>query len=200
MVEIRSAKPGDEGAIAQVHVSAWQEAYRGAIPDAYLDALTVHRRTETWRGLLAQLAPPSQDALVAVDGTEVLGFVHFSQSRDPDADATVGEVTSIYVQPGRWREGIGRALLQGAGERLGDAGFSSITLWVLEVNAAARRFYEAEGWRPDAAVKEHERAGVTLRELRYARPAPPRSESVVVLAEPQWRGEVDGGHVSSGAD
>ena len=168
-VDYRPAKPGDEGEIAQVHVVAWQGAYRGMVPDAYLDGLSVRTRTDIWRGVLEQLDPPAQDALVAVEGAEVLGFVHFSPSRDADADANVGEVTAIYVHPDRWGEGIGRALLQLAVERLEGAGCSSTTLWVLEVNARARRFYEAGGWQTDGAAKEDERAGFRLKEVRYGR-------------------------------
>jgi len=38
---IRRATPADARAIAQVRVDAWRVTYRGMIPDAYLDAMTV---------------------------------------------------------------------------------------------------------------------------------------------------------------
>ena len=38
-VELRRAVPGDENEVAEVHVRSWQVAYRGLLPDAYLDAL-----------------------------------------------------------------------------------------------------------------------------------------------------------------
>ena len=43
-----------------------------------------------------------------------------------------------------------------------------ITLWVVETNERARRFYEGLGTRPDGATRQHEVAtGVALREVRY---------------------------------
>ena len=51
---------------------------------------------------------------------------------------------------------------------LRSAGFSQATLWVLEMNALARHFYEAMGWRPDGTRKRDERVGgFGLVEVRY---------------------------------
>ena len=38
--------------------------------------------------------------------------------------------------------------------RLGEGGFDQVTLWVLDSNARARRFYEAGGWRADGQRSE----------------------------------------------
>lgn len=40
MVHARRGTPDDIPGIAGVHVAAWQWAYRGQIPDDYLDSLT----------------------------------------------------------------------------------------------------------------------------------------------------------------
>lgn len=44
---------------------------------------------------------------------------------------------------------------------------SRATLWVLETNERARRFYEIAGWLPDGATKTEMRGSVELREVRY---------------------------------
>jgi GNAT superfamily N-acetyltransferase len=168
-VDFRSAAPGDEVGIARVHVLTWQKAYRGMIPDAHLDGLSISKRSENWRVILNELDPRAAGAFVALDGPEVVGFVHFCQSRDGDADTGVGEITAIYVYPEHWGEGIGRGLIQLAIDSLGEAGFSSATLWVLDGNTTTRRFYELGGWKADGATKKDERAGFTLHEVRYAR-------------------------------
>jgi RimJ/RimL family protein N-acetyltransferase len=49
---------------------------------------------------------------------------------------------------------------------------AKVTLWVLDSNARARRFYEAAGFRPDGAVKVDDSHGFVLRELRYRRQLP----------------------------
>jgi hypothetical protein len=48
-----------------------------------------------------------------------------------------------------------------------EAGFAEATLWVLDKNVRARRFYERGGWRPDGTSKDDAREGFTLHEVRY---------------------------------
>jgi GNAT superfamily N-acetyltransferase len=168
-VQSRSASPGDVSAIAEMHVLAWQVTYRGVIPDEYLDGLSVSKRSDNWRQIIAELDFPRNGAFVAVDDTQILGFVHFCPSRDQDASPNVGEVTAIYVHPDHWGDGIGSELIQLAVDSLEQAGCSSATLWVLDVNARARKFYERSGWTTDGATKEDQRSTFTLHEVRYAR-------------------------------
>ena len=53
------------------------------------------------------------------------------------------------------------------------AGFRRATLWVIEENAEARRFYEAAGWRPDGLAKRGPMGGFpglpVVNEVRYVR-------------------------------
>ena len=54
---VRLATLADAEAIARVHVLTWQTAYRGLVPDDFLDALAIDRRTETWRNMLGDARP-----------------------------------------------------------------------------------------------------------------------------------------------
>jgi hypothetical protein len=45
---IRPATAEDAAGIAAVHVRSWQVAYRGQLPDALLDSLSVDQRTRWW--------------------------------------------------------------------------------------------------------------------------------------------------------
>ena len=65
-MNIRPATVEDAPALAQVHVTSWRETYRGLVPDAYLDSLSVPERTERWRGRLSG-ADPGAFTLVAED-------------------------------------------------------------------------------------------------------------------------------------
>lgn len=48
------------------------------------------------------------------------------------------------------------------------AGAAELTLWVVEANANARRFYEGQGMQPDGARQEHSIGpGAELQEVRY---------------------------------
>jgi hypothetical protein len=49
IAQIRKAKVEDACGIAFVHVRSWQVAYRGLMPDRFLDSLDVEKRTNMWR-------------------------------------------------------------------------------------------------------------------------------------------------------
>jgi GNAT superfamily N-acetyltransferase len=168
-LSVRIATERDARQIAEVHVQTWRVAYRGLVPDDYLDALSVDQRAETWRQILADADLPPAGAFVLECDAVVVGFVHASPSRDDDADATIGEVTSIYVLADFWSGGGGRALMDRSIESLRDAGFAAATLWVLNTNLRARRFYEAAGWDSDGATQVADRGAFSLSEVRYRR-------------------------------
>lgn len=167
-VKVRPASATDTHRIAEIHVAAWRVAYRGQVPDAFLDGLSVERRLSAWSDIIGGTHWPSTGVLVAEDDRgKLVGFAHVCSSRDDDAGPEIGEVTSIYIAPETWQQGAGRALLDAATATLRTAGFVSATLWVLDTNDRARRFYERMGWRPDGAAKVDDRGDFTLHELRY---------------------------------
>lgn len=168
-IRVRTAAPADARGIALVHVRTWQEAYRGLLPQAFLDGLDPARREQQWRRLLAGDGLPRTRTVVAEDGSGVVGFVNVGPSRDDDADAAAGEVTSIYVLPRAWGDGVGRILMEQAVQLLSEAAFTEATLWVLEGNEQARRFYRAAGWHADGTAREERIGGAPAREVRYRR-------------------------------
>lgn len=164
-VEVRRAGPADAEDLARVQVAGWQHAYRGLMPDDYLDALDWRDRVERRR---AGLADPAVSTYVAVQGGEAVGFAAHGPSRDDDVSGEqVTEVYAIYLREAALGQGVGSALL---GRCLADARPGvEVTLWVLEGNARARRFYERHGFVPDGAVKTYAVAGRELPEVRYRR-------------------------------
>ena len=167
-MRIRRAGLRDAALIAEVHVRSWQDGYRGQLPQDLLDSLEPAQRIPRWTAVLEQAAWPGRGVLVAVDGRDLVGFANLGPTRDADQDpATVGEITSFYVRPDRWGEGIGRRLMAASLETLTEAGYAQATLWVLDTNIAAMRFYEATGWQADGAVKHDELAGAAIRDQRY---------------------------------
>jgi GNAT superfamily N-acetyltransferase len=151
---VRPATREDAREIAEVHVASWRHAYRGLLPDDYLEKLSVDER-EAQR--LAWFADPSPatGVLVAEDAGRVVGFATFGPSRDDDALEGTGEVPAIYVDPQVLGTGVGRDLFEAVTVALRSAGFARATLWVLEANGLARRFYEKAGWSWDGAVSTH---------------------------------------------
>jgi GNAT superfamily N-acetyltransferase len=154
-VAIRRAAPADARAIAGVHVSSWQAAYRGLVPDAILDGLSVGSREGGWRERLARAADGASFTIVAEREGAVAGFCSIAAPpRDDDAGERTAEVAAIYVEPAQWRTGVGAALLRAALDALRADGFGDVTLWVLEGNARGRAFYAQHGFVPDGAKQD----------------------------------------------
>ncbi|MER7501107.1 GNAT family N-acetyltransferase [Nonomuraea pusilla] len=170
-MRIREATVADARAVAAVHVRSWQAAYQGLVPQDYLDGLDPARRLPGWERLLAETAWPGKGVLVAEAEGDVVGFAGLTPTRDHDEDpASVGEITTIYLTPEAWGRGIGKGLMNVALGALARAGCREATLWVLDTNVRARRFYEATGWHSDGATKQDAMRGFTLTEIRYRHP------------------------------
>jgi GNAT superfamily N-acetyltransferase len=165
---IRAARVADAAQIAVVHVRSWQSAYRGLLPQAYLDGLDPAQRVGRWERYLTEVDGTTGGVLVAEDDGHLIGFISHSQSRDADADPKqVGEVGAVYLLSNAWRNGVGSRLMNAALGRLAEAGFTEATLWALDSNVRARRFYEAVGWSADGALKSDESRGFPMTEVRY---------------------------------
>lgn len=162
---VRPIVAADVDAVARLHVTVWQAAYRGLLPDAFLDAISVERRATMWRQIVERQASP---ALVAEQDSRIVGFVLGGPSRDEDAQPGVtAEIVAIYVAPDRWGAGVGAQLLQGALTVLHDQGFQEVTLWVLRNNARARHFYALAGFQTDGGEKMDAAGDVPFDEIRY---------------------------------
>lgn len=169
-MNIRPAAPDDATAVAAVHVASWQGAYRGVFPDDVLDGpeLAVSRLGQ-WQRILGEPRPGAVD-LVAEDGAaQVVGLLHAGATRDDDGGPQTAEVFAIYASPDAWGTGAGRELMTAALDRFRAAGYTDVTLWVLDSNERARRFYERAGFTPDGATKDDVLGGTPVTEVRYRR-------------------------------
>jgi ribosomal protein S18 acetylase RimI-like enzyme len=147
-VIVRDAKLEDAETAATIHVKTWQVAYRGQIPDDYLDSLDVVSRTNRWKEKLSNPKPRTKNLIAEVNG-KVVGFCDLGKSRDDDATDDVGEVYAIYVDVDFMGKGVGTKIINKALLFLKEFGFKSATLWVLESNTRGRHFYEQNGWTMD---------------------------------------------------
>lgn len=152
-MELRSAVAADAMAVARVHVRAWQEAYRGMLPAAYLDALKPEDRAK--RYTFERLDGPR--TIVAVDDGQVLGFV---TTKDD-------ELAAINVDPSAWAKGVGKALIAKAREAIAANGHREAQLWMLVGNERAHRFYLRDGWTCDGVRRTETVWGVEVDEIQY---------------------------------
>ncbi len=166
----RPARPDDADAVARIHVRTWRSAYRGLLPDEYLDSLRAEERAR--RYTFGSVDPRQPATIVAVDDDgAILGFATTAPARDADR-AGAGELAALHVDPDAWGRGIGRALVVAARAQLVEQGFDAAILWVLVGNARAQGFYHADGWLPDGARRTEEVWGANVDEVRYSRRLP----------------------------
>ena len=163
---LRRAAPEDAGEYTACHIACWQSAYRGIVPDEYLDGMNaeLEERTEKRRQYI--IDPDREDYCVMLDD-KMIGFLVYGKGRDEDK-ADSGEVCGIYLRGEYWDRGYGSRMMKFAIEGLKRAGYREAFLWVLEENARAKKFYEKHGFAPDGASKTIE-LGKPLIELRYMR-------------------------------
>jgi ribosomal protein S18 acetylase RimI-like enzyme len=137
-VVLRPARPGDAAAIAGV----WLRSFDAALP-------TVRRAhsDDEVRGWIREILLPGHEVWVAEADGAVVGMLALSQ----------GWVDQLYLDP-NWRgRGIGERLVELARQRQP----SGLQLWTFQVNEAAQRFYERQGfvaveWTEGAANEEGE--------------------------------------------
>lgn len=142
-ITIRLATLADAPQIASVHVSSWRSSYRGIVPDAVLDGLSVEDRSERWRENLALDVDKSWFTLVAEGAGGIVGFASAGPIRSPDP-VYGGELGALYLLATHQRLGLGRRLVSEAARRSREAGMDSMLVWVLRDNPS-RGFYEALG-------------------------------------------------------
>ena len=163
MAVVRSARADDSRRLAEIHVASWQRAYDGLLSADFLEALSVDSRHEWWSRRLNALE--TGGAVLVVADSEVgppEGFAFLGP-----CTSTEGEIYAIYVEPERWRDGLGSVLLSAAEGTLRAGGYSDAILWVLDRNERGRLFYETQGWKADGALKIEEIGGMQVTELRY---------------------------------
>ncbi len=148
-IQVFRADVEDAEGVAAVHVRAFDATYRDSLPDVAAKAPDLEARIEHWQELLE---PDTEAAytLVAEQRAVAVGFCSLATpSSEHDADDTTAEIAAFYVAPSRWGNGVGTTLLTHALAELREGGYTSVTLWVLDANEPARKFYERFGFAPD---------------------------------------------------
>jgi GNAT superfamily N-acetyltransferase len=145
---IRPATDADVLPMANVHIVSWRETYPGLLPDPMLARISIADEAIRWQRMLDRpRAWGGTIAFVAEQDGELVGYGSCGEQRTPllrDRGFT-GEVGELYVLRRAQRQGAGSGLMKAMATALLDRGHRSMSLWVLEQNADARRFYERLG-------------------------------------------------------
>ena len=147
---IRRAADAEVLPMARVHIISWRETYPGLVPEPMLARLSVSNeairrqrmldRPRTWGSTLA---------FVAKRNGSVVGYGTCNEQRSNilDRRGFTSEVSELYVLRDAQRLGGGSGLMRAMACALLERGHAAMSLWVLEQNKPARRFYESIGGR-----------------------------------------------------
>jgi GNAT superfamily N-acetyltransferase len=167
MVTVEDATTEHAAEVCRVCTASWRDAYADVLSDEYVDA-NVRMRYDPER-VTDQIAE-SEDAevgkwLVALDddtaGADAVGESGETDGRTESAATVVGtvrderleprtgEVSDLYVHPGRQREGIGSRLFDALTERQRAGGATEQVVYVFAEHDDAIGFYESKGFEAD---------------------------------------------------
>ncbi|GJH18199.1 GNAT family N-acetyltransferase [Caballeronia novacaledonica] len=164
-ITLRAATVDDTALIASMHTRSWASAYRGILPDTYLDRDLQGERVAHWNTRMKDVAAGAASVFIAEHEGEPVGFICLVE---PDETGSV-LVDNLHAMPGHRGLGTGTVMLDEAARWARSRGARQLYLSVLEQNAAAIGFYESRGWK--CAEREADHAGgIDVFSLRYVFP------------------------------
>lgn len=159
-MEIRYINQSDDLLeISNIYENSWKYAYKGIIPQDYLDSIPTGR----W---VSGIDKFRMNNLVMIENGHIIGTASISKSRWQQY-SDYGEIISIYFLPAYMGKGHGQHLLKKCIDELYMRGYNEILLWVLEDNQRARRFYEKNGFILSDEEMLSNIGGKDLKEIMY---------------------------------
>jgi len=159
-MEVRYMIPADDRRmISKVYEESWKSAYKGIIPQEYLDSIPEGR----WAPNLDKLG---WGTMVCMDHGKIIGTSSFCKSRFERFQGW-GEIVSIYLLPDSIGRGYGKILMDAVLSELKRQEYEDVFLWVLEENIRARNFYRQYGFLQTDDFLDNTIGGKNLREIRY---------------------------------
>ena len=153
-------KDDDIFEISNIYEKSWKYAYKGIVPQEYLNSISKGSWTNT-------ITKAGLYTLVLIENEMIIGTASFCKSRWEKYEG-YGEIVSIYFLPDYIGKGYGNLLLKKCIEELKTLGFMKLLLWVLEDNINARRFYEKNGFCCTNEYQNDNIGGKDLREVMYS--------------------------------
>jgi GNAT superfamily N-acetyltransferase len=171
---VRLARTSDVDEVADVNVRSWRQRFAGTLPEAVLAGLDPSDLAMVWASGILNPPTPLHRLLVAVESGHVVGYAALGPSQDPDADAGIGELLALEVDPERQREGHGSRLVAAVVDHARAATMVELSVWCPLGDEPRRAFLQAAGWGPDTAYRdllvgqEPDGAELVVREARLA--------------------------------
>jgi len=150
--------------VAGLHMEAWLAAYADLISPSATKSTGLPTFRRQWDGMLRSDACST---LVARDNNQIIGACVVGQSRDADLKDSPEAmlVHSIFVDPKRFRQGIGRKLIEA---HLETTLPGQLYAWAVVETLIEGRFYEGLGFvKEPGTEKGFHLKGTALHVVRY---------------------------------
>ena len=143
---IRLASINDAKSIAHIRVDGWKSAYKGMIPDSFLNTLDYDFEENRVKSRINKSDSEfTSDILVYEDAGKVLAYAYYGKSLDNAFPDYQSEVVALYVLPSKKGMGIGTKLMSEIKSILIKQGYSNMIVWCLKENHPSIKFYEHLG-------------------------------------------------------
>lgn len=164
-IQIRPMTVLDAKEVAVIHTESWQYAYKGIVPQDYLDAIDADKRAVNWAKGIEE--DSNLIRLVAVEEGKILGFACGLNTRDKQNPHMEAELWAIYVSPKEINKKVGSTLFEAFKTSLLEKNMMTMNIWVFKDNHNARKFYEKMGGKLSTYKKIIEIDGEKLAEVSY---------------------------------
>ncbi len=134
--------------LSKMHITCWNETYRGIIPDKYLDDLNLNDRINMWSKFIQNIDHFGE---LVRKGDEIVGFLSAGRMRG-DNSHSQNEIFALYILKKYHRQGIGRELCDRFMTQLK---ISDVCAWVLEDNPACDFYKRMGGTVVDSRMDEY---------------------------------------------
>jgi DNA-binding MarR family transcriptional regulator/N-acetylglutamate synthase-like GNAT family acetyltransferase len=143
-LSLRPLRPGDVGWIIHRQTVLYHQEYGW---DWTYEGLA----SRILGAFVAEFDRAREDGWVAERRGAIMGSVFLMKSDDP----AVAKLRLLYVEPSARGSGLGRTLVATCVARARQLGYRQLTLWTNDVLAAARRIYQAAGFRLISEAPHH---------------------------------------------
>jgi ribosomal protein S18 acetylase RimI-like enzyme len=153
---IRKAIINDSPRIAEIHVFSSRCTHKDFLPMKNLiNKMTVKNYEESIRKYLSNNIKPFEMYLYE-DNNIIKAFMTMGNCTDDDKDNNTFELENIYIDPLFQRQHIGTELVNYFIKTATEQNKKEATLWTIEKNINAIKFYDKMGFIPDGKRKKFE--------------------------------------------
>ncbi len=153
---VRKARLSDIQEIALIHVQSWKSAFKGLMPDRYINSYTLVDRETEW---LSILDSGSESVIIAEENNKLVGFLSFSKN------VNFLYLSKLYLCPSIYGKGVGCLLMKQLESDAQLACIDLIRLYVLDSNQSAIKFYSKQGFEFGDGFESEEFEGETIIDL-----------------------------------